>query len=388
MITVEILGKFYDNHSLAIVNRKLALELAKIKNINLFITPIDNYDSNHKVSKEEVKVLKKLASTDNKEPDIQIRHTYPPMWRYPVSEKTKIIYIQPWEYSRVPFEWQYKWETFADGIITPSMWTGNIYLDGGINPQELYVIPNGYDDTIYNLEPEESKFYDAKKFTYVFVGCHQKRKGLDTLLNTWKDTFVRADNVQLFIKDTPQIYGQNNLLHQILRLQYHVDCGKIIYNSDNLSEQEMANIYKNAKVIVHPYRGEGFGMHIQEAVACGALPIITKSGPTEEFIPEQVGFRINTKRAAVDLTSPEIFATKPGDSLNLMGSHGWILEPEAEHLKFNLRLIYQHHERKKFFDTVKQYQNPNTWKNVAEKYAGVIETVHGKANKPKRILRG
>jgi glycogen synthase len=37
----------------------------------------------------------------------------------------------------------------------------------------------------------------------------------------------------------------------------------------------MSNVFKASKVIVHPYRAEGFGMHVQEAVACGCLPIIS-----------------------------------------------------------------------------------------------------------------
>jgi len=384
MITVEILGKFYDNHSLAIVNRKIALELSKAENINLFITPIDKYNSSNNLDKNEVKVLKKLQSGKNNEPDVQIRHTYPPIWRFPVSKKTKVIFIQPWEYSKIPLEWQYKWENFADAVITPSMWTGDKYLDAGMNPERLHVIPNGYDPTIFNSEPEQSKFFDSKKFTFLFVGNHQHRKGLEILLNTWKDTFVRADNVQLFIKDTPQIYGHNNLLSQILHLQYHVDCGKIIYNNDLLSDKDMANIYKNSKVVVHPYRGEGFGMHVQESVACGAFPIITAFGPTEEFIPQEIGFRLNTNRKTVDLTSPHIFATKPGDSLTNMGGHAWILEPDADHLKFTMRLIYSHHERKKFFDKVKEYENPNTWENVGKKYLEAILQVHNKSDNPRR----
>ena len=58
-----------------------------------------------------------------------------------MSDKTKIVYIQPWEWSRVPFEWQYKWETFADAVITPSQWTANVYSEGGLSPSKLIVIP-------------------------------------------------------------------------------------------------------------------------------------------------------------------------------------------------------------------------------------------------------
>ena len=384
MINVEIIGKFYDNHSLAIINRKLAIGLDKVDDINIFITPLDAYGPEHKTNKDEVKVLKKLERKTETEPDIQIRHTYPPIWRWPSSSKTKVIFIQPWEYAKIPFEWQYKWENFADGVITPSMWTGDKFLEAGLNPGRLFVIPNGYDEKIYNKTPEESKFFDSKKFTFLFVGNHQKRKGLDVLLDVWKDVFVRADNVQLFIKDTPQIYGQNNLLSQILRLQYHVDCGKVLYNSDLLSDKEMANIYKNAKVVVHPYRGEGYGMHVQESVACGAYPIITDQGPTEEFIPREIGARIQTQRNHIDITSPELFALKPGDSVTGMGGHSWILEPEAENLKFQMRLIYQHHERKAMIDQVKSYDNPNKWDTVINSYKNAIIKVFSDGEKPRR----
>ena len=46
--------------------------------------------------------------------------------------------------------------------------------------------------------------------------------------------------------------------------------------------------YKASKVVVHPYRAEGFGMHVQEATACGCLPLIPANGPTDDFIPEDI----------------------------------------------------------------------------------------------------
>jgi len=384
MINLEIIGKFYDNHSLAIINRKLAVGLHNNKEVNVFITPLDSFGSEHKVPKEEIKILKGLERKEEITPDVQIRHTYPPMWRWPVSDKTKVIFIQPWEYSKVPLEWQYKWENFADAVITPSMWTGDKYLDAGLNPNRLRVIPNGYDNKVFNTNPEESKFFDPKKFTYLFVGNHQARKGLDILLNIWRTAFVRADNVQLFIKDTPQIYGQNNLLSQILQLQYHLDCGKIIYNADLLSEKDMANIYKNAKVVVHPYRGEGYGMHVQEAVACGAYPIITDRGPTEEFIPREIGARIQTSQKHVNIADPELFALKSGDSTTNMGGHAWILEPDEKNLEFQIKVIYQHHERRKILDKVKTYTNPNTWSNIIDSYVSCIKEVHENGKPPRR----
>ena len=102
-------------------------------NINLAITPIDQYDSQYKINKDSLKLLKNLESKEV-EADIQIRHTYPPIWRWPAHKKTKIIYIQPWEYVKIPFEWQYKFEQFADYLITPSSWSMNNFLDAGLAP--------------------------------------------------------------------------------------------------------------------------------------------------------------------------------------------------------------------------------------------------------------
>ena len=136
MKQVEIIGKFYDNHSLAIINREIAIRLSdkeKYPDIKLAITPMDQYDSKHKVKKDSLKILKELEANEV-EADIQIRHTYPPMWRWPALDKTKVVYIQPWEYTKIPFEWQYKFEQFADYLITPSQWSMNNFLDSGLSP--------------------------------------------------------------------------------------------------------------------------------------------------------------------------------------------------------------------------------------------------------------
>ena len=119
MINVELLGKFFDNHSLSIINRYLALKLSKSKNINLCITPLDNINPDYNLNISTIKQLEKIALNDLDRVDIQLRHTYPPVWNWPESKDTKVIYIQPWEFPKVPFEWQYKFETFADALCVP-----------------------------------------------------------------------------------------------------------------------------------------------------------------------------------------------------------------------------------------------------------------------------
>ena len=76
---IDFIGKFYDNHSLSIINRNLILKLAELHpNWEISITPLDSYDPEYRVEKNVVKQLKVLEQAETSEPDIQLRHSYPP----------------------------------------------------------------------------------------------------------------------------------------------------------------------------------------------------------------------------------------------------------------------------------------------------------------------
>lgn len=371
---IEILGKFFDNHSLSIVNRNLAKALAEIgATIQIVATDAPNKDN---ITEDYVSLLKDLMKPKGV-PDIQLRHTYPPNWSWPQHDKTKVVYIQPWEFQKVPFEWQYKFETFADALITPSDYTAKVFAQGGLNPSKLYSIHNGYDPEVFNknsLEP--SVYVSQEKFTFLFVGNGQWRKGLDILLNSWPKAFVKADNVELVIKDNPNIYGKNNILNEIVKLQYKTGCASIRYIDAQLSQKEMVRLYSTSDVLVHPYRAEGFGMHIQEAVACGCCPLISKNGPSDEFIPDSIGYKIETVSRPINIDDPKVFAIKPGDSTTLMGSHTFINEPHPSSLLNGLRALYHTHNRKKYFDKLDNFELTNTWSSIAQEYISVLEEIN------------
>ena len=372
---VEIIGKFYDNHSLSIVNRNLAIMLAN-KGVEVVITPIDSYDPEFKLDKLVVKTLKLLVNDSIKVPDIQVRHTYPPMWNWPLSNKTKVVYIQPWEFSKAPSEWQYKFETFADALIVPSNTNAKVFANGGLNPNNLFVVPNGYDEAIFNLNPKKPlPEVDEDKFNFVFVGNSQWRKGLDILLNVWHKSFKKYDNARLIIKDNPKVYGNSNILNEIIRMQYITGCAPITYINRDLSDIEMASLYRNSSAIVHPYRAEGFGMHIQEAVACGCVPIIPDKGPTEDFIPNEYSMKIQTKTQVMDITDPNVFALKPGDSSTLMSSHTFMNEPLEESLKNALHHLYNSHDRQKMIDKIESIDSLNTWDTAIDEYIRVFNKI-------------
>jgi glycosyltransferase involved in cell wall biosynthesis len=258
----------------------------------------------------------------------------------------------------MPSEWQYKFDTFADAIIVPSEWNASIYKSAGINPSKIFVVPNGYDELVFYKN--NNKTTDTVKFIY--VGCAQFRKGIDILLRVWSQVTKKHENLELIIKDTPQVYGANTLLQDIITLQYKTNCAKITYIDDSLTEKQIADLYRSCDIVVHPYRGEGFGMHIQEAMACGCVPIVTAGGPTDEFVDE---YRIQSTRRVVN--PYEIFALKQGDSMSNMGQHRWVLEPDAQDLANLIRKSIVEHKNK----TVNT-KRLTTWSGAASKYEEVL----------------
>ncbi len=356
---VEFIGKFFDNHSLSIVNRKLALQLKRM--CDLSIVPLDSPDGTYGVSIKEVEDLLELSGK-SQQSDVQLRHSYPPIWRWPESDKTKVAYIQPWEFSSIPSEWQYKFDTFADAIITPSDWAANVYKNAGIDPTKVYAIPNGFDETVFNEETRQVA--TGAKIRFIYVGCNQFRKGMDVLLSVWAGVTKQHENVELVIKDTPQVYGRSTLLQDIIKLQHTSKCASIVYNDESLTEQQMASLYGSSDYVIHPYRGEGFGMHVQEAMACGCIPVVTQGGPTDEFA---TGYKIASTHRVIN--PHEIFALKPGDSMSNMGQHRWVLEPDRHSLAKLIRQCIQ--EPKPKVDNSRL----NTWSQVAELYAATLTQV-------------
>ncbi len=365
---VEFIGKFYDNHSLSIVNRKLACELGKI--INLNVIALDAPNSEYKVNPDEIDYIQSIES-QAEIVDVQLRHSYPPIWRWPESDATKVVFIQPWEFPSIPSEWQYKFDTFADAVITPSLWTANIYKNAGIDPKKVYNIANGYDESVFNTSTRRTSA--GVKIKFLYVGCSQFRKGVDVLLDVWSKITKKHHNIELVIKDTPQVYGKSNLLQDIITLQHRTGCASISYNDESMGEQEIAALYGSCDYVVHPYRGEGFGMHIQEAMACGCIPIVTAGGPTDEFA---TGYKINSTRRVVN--PYEIFALKTGDSMSDMGQHRWVLEPDKNSLAQAIKKAVE--SPKPELDNSKL----KTWKEVAELYAATLTQVNA-GSEPRRV---
>ena len=116
-------------------------------------------------------------------------------------------------------------------------------------------------------------------------------------------------------------------------------------------------------------------MHVQEAMACGCLPVVPIGGPTDDFVPEEIGLKIPTTQQNITISDPGVFAMKPGDAMTRMSTHTFVNEPSGHHLEQVLKYIYHHHNKQDLYEKLDNVSMKNTWDHVVDMYEGVINDV-------------
>jgi len=319
-------GTQFVYHSLALINREVSFNMIKSGLVNLTIIPYedDNFSpegntkfeilSNHhidnKVEEEDYSDL----------PYVWIRHQWPPQDDIP--EGAKWIIMQPWEYTALRQD-VYDVLKKAEEVWTPSNFSRQSMINSGLEFDKVQVMPNGINPEIFNPYGPIYKINSNSKIKFLFVGGTLPRKGIDVLLKAFVKTYTKHDPVSLVIKDIggDTFYQGQNAQEQISTLLQNPDAPEIIYITEDISEEEMASLYRACDVFVSSYRGEGFCLPALEAMACGLPVIVTDGGATDDFVDEFVGWKIESKPKLIKLNEEKTFVKDT-----------YFLEPDEESL--------------------------------------------------------
>ena len=325
LVTVAFEGSFLDLGSLSHVNRSLVQHLnqePRVRAVAISHGPV----ATGPVPPELKAWPQRLQRRSPSDTLVTVRHHWPPDWRRP--EHGAWVLIQPWEYGSIPAEWAEKAKA-VDEIWCPSRYVRSLYLQAGIPPEKLRVLPNGYNPTIHHPGATPTPIPTSKRFKFLFVGGTIARKGADLLLETYLKTFRHSDDVCLVIKDFggKSAYQGQTLSQRIHAAQADPTAPEIVYIDREMPERELAGLYTACDCLVHPYRGEGFGLPVLEAMGC-ALPVIcTGGGSTDDFATEEFVHRIPAWR---EFVGHEVSGMK-------LDHRGWWLSPDPEALRHALR---------------------------------------------------
>jgi glycosyltransferase involved in cell wall biosynthesis len=97
---------------------------------------------------------------------------------------------------------------------------------------------------------------------------------------------------------------------------------------DELSEEQVPKLYRSCDALVHPYRGEGFGLPIAEAMASGLPVIVTGYGACLDFCDDDNALFVPATEAPIEMS--DMGPSQIGY---------WWVEPDADALGRILRRV-------------------------------------------------
>lgn len=314
-------GSYLDFGSLSHVNRQLTSRLAGKERFQLSTLGKNVIPPGLADIPEIQATARQLRNRPSSQPRITVRHQWPPHLEKP--DHGALVVMQPWEFGALPAEWVRKLER-ADAVWANSSYLRKVYIDSGVSAEKIQIVPLGIDPDRFHPQAEPLKLSTNKKFRFLFVGGTIHRKGPDLLLEAYLKNFTCQDDVVLVIKDfgNDSIYAGQTLENRIREIQLMPGAPEILYLKEELTPEEMPGLYTACHCLVHPYRGEGFGLPVLEAMACGRAVIVSGGGATDDFATDQFAYRIPTRRKTLGMEIGGMRLARPG----------WWLEPDSEEL--------------------------------------------------------
>jgi glycosyltransferase involved in cell wall biosynthesis len=248
--------------------------------------------------------------------------------------------VFPWETTLLPDGVAETLNCNVEWVIAPSIFCMEVLRGSGVDPGKVVHVPHGVDperfhpavkpfdltrvsrDIYYNRSdldlPQDSLF------VFLHLGAASKRKGTDVLLEAYLSEFTGHDPVLLVIKSQVRSEAENWARREAER---RPDAPRLLYLQDETPASLLPGYYTAAHCMVHPSRGEGFGLPLLEAMACGRPAIVTNwGGPTDFSSAENAYLLPYTLVPAREFRVPV-----PAESL-------WA-EPDLAHLRALLRHV-------------------------------------------------
>ncbi len=320
-------GDFYAHHSLAGANRALAGRLAAAGIVS--VTPLSReappFSADTALEVERIVRSRPPTGAPNRA-DLVVRHRWPP--DLSSAGSSPFVLMQPWEFGGIPSAWIPQIQRNVSEVWCGTTWVKECYVRSGVPESKVAVVPYGVDTQRFNPDGPSYPLATTKSYKLLFVGGTIQRKGIDVLLRAYLENFSADDDVCLVVKafGSGHVYAGSTIDDQLRAVAEDPRSAEVELIDDELSDDHVAMLYRSCDVLVHPYRGEGFGLPIAEAMASGLPVIVTGYGACLDFCNEENALLVPATVTAVEL--PDIGPSSIGY---------WWAEPDADALGDLLR---------------------------------------------------
>lgn len=185
--------------------------------------------------------------------------------------KPGAVLFTMWEASKIDEKTVAAINANAVAVIVPNQWNQKCFKECGVTVP-IVIVPLGVDPTVYRfIAPQPTKtfhFGTAGRLAHAGV-----RKGVEETISCFREAFPSKPNVRLHVK-----------IFDDCKLPDFSDDSRIIYVRRFLPQDEMVRWYANLDCFVSMTKGEGWGLHIHQAMAIGRPVIVPCQGGQAEFV--------------------------------------------------------------------------------------------------------
>lgn len=228
----------------------------------------------------------------------------------------------------------------ADHLIVPSNFCKDLfeqYYDGPIS-----VCQEGTDTDIFTYKEREF----SEPFRFIWLGAPNPRKGYEEMI-VIAESLKGSKDIEIYLKTT--VTGKLERM------------GNVIFDSRDIPQKELVELYHSAHCFILPSRGEGWGLTLNEAMATGLPCIAPKHTGHSMFFSDYVGYPCKYDQRKCYEPNYELesncYFTDTVDIINLM----WHV-----YTNYNEAL-----EKGKLAS--ERIRNKFTWKKAAERMVRILE---------------
>jgi glycosyltransferase involved in cell wall biosynthesis len=221
-------------------------------------------------------------------------------------------------------------------VWVPSGFNARTFADAGVDPERIHVVPYPVDTD--RLRPRRDARAPDAPVTFLSVFEWTWRKGWDVLLRAWAEEFAAGDPVRLVVVTYrgAGAAGEGSVEEQAVAHLAALGAGPdevadIELVLDPVPHAAMAGLYASADAFVLPTRGEGAGMPVLEAAACGVPVVATAWGGHEELMHPATAFPVAVERMVE--APPALLAD------NVLYEGLLLAEPSVASLRAGLRAV-------------------------------------------------
>ena len=165
----------------------------------------------------------------------------------------------------------------ADRILVGSNFVRDTFLAEGFPSEKLCVIPYGANVELFSpVAPAEKEQAEDGDFRVLFVGAIGQQKGVSYLLRAYEAFKGPGTKLTLIgnYKGDPDVWApfRDSFVHV-----------------PHLPRIQLAEMYRQADVMLFPSLFEGLGLVVLEAMASGIPVITTPNGPATSYVMGRTG---------------------------------------------------------------------------------------------------